>query len=61
MLGLSLQDSQIYQEVKQEGKAEMLAITVPLLLKTGMTIEQIAQQTGIDLEVIRQVTQRPTA
>jgi len=28
-------------------------VTVPLLLRAGLTIEQIAQQTGIDLAVIR--------
>ncbi|NJP12522.1 MAG: Rpn family recombination-promoting nuclease/putative transposase [Leptolyngbyaceae cyanobacterium RU_5_1] len=55
MLGLSLEDSQIYREVKEEGKEEALAVTVPLLLKTGMTVEQIAQQTGIDVEVIRRI------
>ncbi|HEY9616913.1 MAG TPA: Rpn family recombination-promoting nuclease/putative transposase [Microcoleaceae cyanobacterium] len=55
MLGLDLENSRIYQEAKEEGKEEALAITVPLLLKAGMTIEEIAQQTGIDEETIHRI------
>lgn len=48
MLGLTLEQTRVYQEAKAEGreqgreqgreeqKAEMLKLTVPLLLKTGM-------------------------
>lgn len=43
------------QEGRQEGQQEVLAVTVPLLLQAGLTVEQIAQQTGIDLVIIRQV------
>lgn len=57
ILGLNLATSRIYQESKAEGKAEgkaeILAVTVPLLLNAGMTVEQIAQETGIEIEVIR--------
>lgn len=43
------------QEGRQEGQQEVLPVTVPLLLQAGLTVEQIAQQTGIDLVIIRQV------
>ncbi|MBW4666292.1 MAG: hypothetical protein KME60_02320 [Cyanomargarita calcarea GSE-NOS-MK-12-04C] len=52
MLGLTLQETRFYQEAKAEGREEILKLTVPLLLKTGMTIEQIAQQLNVDLETV---------
>ena len=61
MLGVAFEESRIYQEVKEEGreemKAEMLAVTVPLLLNTGMTLEQIAEHLKVDVEAVRQATQ----
>jgi len=61
MLGLSAQ-TKVYQEAKAEGRAEgrleMLAATVPLLLKTGMTIEQIAEQLKVDVAAVQQAAQR---
>ncbi|MEH1855850.1 MAG: hypothetical protein V7L11_30265 [Nostoc sp.] len=50
MLGLTLEQTRVYQEAKAEGreegreerKTEMLKLTVPLLLETGMSVEQIA-------------------
>jgi predicted transposase/invertase (TIGR01784 family) len=48
MLGLTLEQTRVYQEAKAEGreeqKAEMLRVTVPLLLKMGMSVDQIAQE-----------------
>jgi len=38
-------------------KAELLAVTVPLLLQTGLTLEQIAQQLTVELEEVRQAAQ----
>lgn len=38
-------------------KAELLAVMVPLLLKTGLTIEQIAQQLKIEIEAVRRAAQ----
>ncbi len=66
MLGLNLEESRIYQDAKAEGRAEgkaegqaeILAVTVPLLLQAGMTLEQIAQTTQVDIALIRQITQR---
>ncbi len=66
MLGISLEQTRIYQDAKAEGreegreqgreeqKAEMLRATVPLLLKTGMSVEQIAQQLHVDVEAVQQ-------
>ena len=68
MLGISLEETRIYQEAKAEGReegreereAEMLKVTVPLLLKTGMSVEQIAQQLNVDVEAVRQAAQENT-
>lgn len=61
MLGVTFEESRIYREVKQEGRAEreaeMLAMTVPLLLNQGMTVEQIAEQLQVEVEAVRQAAQ----
>jgi predicted transposase/invertase (TIGR01784 family) len=69
MLGITLEETRFYKEVKAEGeqigeergRAEILSRTVPILLSTGMNIEQIAAQLGVELEVIRQVAERSSA
>jgi predicted transposase/invertase (TIGR01784 family) len=66
MLGLSLEQTRIYQEAKAEGReegreereAEILKVTVPLLLKTGMSVEQIAQQLNVDVEAVQRAAQQ---
>ncbi|NMG18333.1 hypothetical protein [Brasilonema bromeliae] len=68
MLGLTLEQTRIYQEAKAEGreegreerKVEMLRVTVPLLLKTGMTVEQIAQQLNVDVKSVGRAAQQNT-
>lgn len=68
MLGFTLEQTRVYQEAKAEGrkegreerKTEMLKITVPLLLKTGMSMEQIAQHLNVDIEVVQQAGQQNT-
>ncbi|ALF53710.1 hypothetical protein ACX27_14055 [Nostoc piscinale CENA21] len=61
MLGLTLEETRVYQEAKAKGreeqKAEILKAAVPLLLKTGMSIEQIAQQLKVDVESVRVAVQ----
>ncbi|GFE68360.1 Rpn family recombination-promoting nuclease/putative transposase [Chroococcus sp. FPU101] len=42
--------TQFYREVKQEGKLE----TIPLLLRLGLTAEQISTELGLELELVRQ-------
>jgi predicted transposase/invertase (TIGR01784 family) len=56
MLGITLEQTRVYQEAKaegrEEGREELLKIAVPLLLKTGMSVEQIAQQFNIAVEFV---------
>ncbi len=63
MLGLSLEQTRIYKEAKAEGReereAEILRVTVPLLLKTGMSVEQIAQHLNVDVEAVTKVASNP--
>ncbi|MBD2504648.1 hypothetical protein [Anabaena azotica] len=58
MLGLTLEETRVYREAKAEAEEEILKAVVPLLLKTGMSIEQIAQQLNVDLETIRFAAQQ---
>ncbi|MEA5512438.1 Rpn family recombination-promoting nuclease/putative transposase [Nodularia sp. UHCC 0506] len=64
MLGVSLEETRVYQDAKAEGRlereTEILKATVPLLLKTGMSIEQIAQQLNVEIEVVRLAVQQNT-
>ncbi|MGV0103329.1 Transposase [Nostoc sp. DSM 114160] len=72
MLGLTLEQTRVYQEAKAEGreegrkegreerKTEMLKLTVPLLLKTGMSMEQIAQHLNVDIEDVQLAAQQNT-
>ncbi len=63
LTGTTLEETRVYREAKEEGlqqglqqgQEQILAVTVPLLLQAGLTVEQIAQQTGIDLERVRRV------
>jgi predicted transposase YdaD len=36
----------------------MLQVTVPLLLKTGISVEQIAQQLNVDIEAVQLAAQQ---
>ncbi|MEH1951388.1 MAG: hypothetical protein V7K77_31210 [Nostoc sp.] len=68
MLRLTLEQTRVYQEAKAEGReegreereAEMLKLTVPLLLKTGMSVEEIAQHLNVDIEAVQLATQKNT-
>ena len=69
MLGVSLEETKVYQQAKAEGlqqgqqqgqqqgreerEAELLRVTVPLLLKAGMTVEDIAQQLNVTIESVK--------
>jgi predicted transposase YdaD len=50
----SWKQTQFYQDVKLEGKLEGKLETIPLLKKLGLTIEQIAQELKIDVNLVRQ-------
>jgi len=65
MLGITLQETRVYQDAKAEGREEqraellrVLRVTVPLLLSTGMSVEQIAQQLNIAVEDIQNAAQQ---
>ena len=53
-----MKESAVYQEILQEG--EKLGVrkgkmsTIPLLQKLGLTIEQISEELGIDIVLVRQ-------
>jgi predicted transposase YdaD len=57
MLDPKLKETRIYREVKTEKQAEMLVVIVPILLKIGMTIEQIAEQLKVDMDAVCQTAQ----
>ncbi|HEY9600984.1 MAG TPA: Rpn family recombination-promoting nuclease/putative transposase [Allocoleopsis sp.] len=51
MLGLSdLKQTRVYQEALEEGKLE----TVPFMLTLGLSLQQIAEGIGLDVEQVRQ-------
>ncbi len=67
MLGLSeLKQTRVYQEALEEGleqgleqgRQEGKLTAVPILLELGMSIEQIAERLGVDLEAVRRVAQQ---
>jgi predicted transposase YdaD len=58
MLGLSeLKQTRVYQEAKAEGQEELLILAVPALIKAGLTVEEIAVQLQVNVEMVRRVIQ----
>ncbi|MGB7414329.1 MAG: Rpn family recombination-promoting nuclease/putative transposase [Thermosynechococcaceae cyanobacterium] len=61
MLGVNLEETRVYREAKAEGEQigeergeqKGKLATVPLLLKAGLTVEQIAEQLGLELAVVQ--------
>ncbi|HEY9799051.1 MAG TPA: hypothetical protein V6D25_01730 [Leptolyngbyaceae cyanobacterium] len=58
MLGLTLEETRVYREAKAEAEEEILKAVVPLLLKTGMSVEQIATELNVNLETVRLAAQQ---
>ena len=59
MFGLAeWKETQFYKDVKLEGKLEGIKEgkleTIPLLVKLGLSPEQIAKELEIDLEIVKQ-------
>ncbi|BCX09460.1 MAG: hypothetical protein KatS3mg066_3319 [Fischerella sp.] len=46
------------QEGRQEGVKEGKLAAVPLLLKAGVSVEEIAQQLEVEIEAVRQIAQQ---
>lgn len=65
MLGRSLEKSRVYQEAEAEGerKGELRGklTAVPLLLKAGVSVEQIAKELELNLEQVQQIAQQQQA
>ncbi|NJK51675.1 MAG: hypothetical protein HC936_00890 [Leptolyngbyaceae cyanobacterium SU_3_3] len=59
MLGLAeLKQTLVYQEAQEEKQDELLGKVVPILLQTGMTVEQIATQLNLAVETIQRFVPR---
>lgn len=62
MLDINLEESRVYREAKAEGKqiGELKGklASVPLLLKAGLTVEQIAEQLGLKIAAVQKAAQQ---
>jgi len=63
MFGLSdIKQTRVYQEAFpegiEEGERKEKFRTIPLLLRFGLTVEQVAQELSLSLEEVRQATQQ---
>lgn len=55
MFSLSdLKQTRVYQEAKAEGKAEGKLEAVPVLLALGLSVERIAEELDLEVELVRQ-------
>ncbi|WP_026733948.1 Rpn family recombination-promoting nuclease/putative transposase [Fischerella sp. PCC 9605] len=62
MFGLSeLKQTRVYQEAFQEGKQEGKLEAIPRLLALGLTVEQIAEALGLEIEQVRQAAQNQSS
>ncbi len=59
MVGIikELRESRFYRDIKEEGKTEMLAEAIPMLLQAGFSIEDIADRLKITIDQVRQFAQ----
>jgi predicted transposase/invertase (TIGR01784 family) len=59
MFGLSeLKNTRVYQEALEEGERRIASKAVPLMLRAGLSIEQIAQGLGLSIEEVRQIAEQ---
>ncbi len=59
MFGLSdLKKTRVYQEAYQEGEYTMALKLIPVMLAVGLNIEQIAAESGLNVEEIKQIMQQ---
>ncbi|NEP14715.1 MAG: Rpn family recombination-promoting nuclease/putative transposase [Symploca sp. SIO2C1] len=58
MFSLSdLRQTKVYQEALAEGRIQAKLESIPRLLALGLSVEQVAQALGLELEQVRQVAQ----
>ena len=53
MLGLSLEETRVDQEAKEEGRLESKLEMAPLLLEMGLTVEQVAERLVWEVAVVQ--------
>ncbi|BAZ32479.1 hypothetical protein NIES4074_49850 [Cylindrospermum sp. NIES-4074] len=59
MFGLSeFKQTRVYQETLEEGERKAKLESIPRFLGLGLSVEQIAQGLGLDIEEVRQVAQQ---
>ncbi|MTJ53293.1 Rpn family recombination-promoting nuclease/putative transposase [Anabaena sp. UHCC 0253] len=59
MFGLDeLKQTRYFQDVKEEGKSEGKLEIIPLLLRLGLSVEAIASELNLDVELVRNVAQK---
>lgn len=63
MLGLNeLRQTRVYQEAlakgREEGRIEGKLEAVPLLLKAGLTVEQVAKQLELEIAAVKRVAEQ---
>ncbi|WP_228014695.1 hypothetical protein [Fortiea sp. LEGE XX443] len=56
----ALKQTRVYQEALEEGREEGTLAAVPLLLKAGISMEEIAEQLQLNLETVRKIAQQQT-
>ncbi|UKO98677.1 hypothetical protein [Nostoc sp. UHCC 0870] len=56
----ALKQTRVYQEALNEGREEGKLEAVPLLLKAGISVEDIAKQLDINIEAVRKIAQQQT-
>jgi predicted transposase/invertase (TIGR01784 family) len=54
MLGISLEESRVYQEAKAEGEHNNKVKMIPKLLARGLSIDEIAELVELSVEEVRQ-------
>ncbi len=61
MLGVTreLKESRFYKDIKEEGKAEVLMQTIPLLLQAGVSVQAIAAQLDITIAQVQAFSKAP--
>jgi predicted transposase YdaD len=59
MVGITkeLRESRFYRDIKEEGKNELLAEAIPMLLEAGWAIEEIADRLKTSIAQVRQLSQ----